>query len=267
MVFGYAAPVGREFTVDVYYQYKNLKHPLEDTPINPALYNGSFVLNNFPNARRVYSGATLDITKRYSHGWYLNANYTYSHLYGDFDDDESIAQFNNSSRLEDEPGLYTDDPASLRSGTLGQDRTHVFKLLGSYDLPMGFTLGGFLRVQSGTPWQAMGRTANYAARYLEPAGTRRLPTWTNFDLLGAYTFTFAGNMSVRLEGRVQNLFNSQTVLSVFTQQYNDAYVDPAFPATSTVLGPQRTNMPNALFGTPTSWASPRRFVLTALFNF
>ncbi len=91
-VAGYAAPVGSDFSVDVYYQYKTLHNPLEDTPRGANLYDanvyfGSFQLNNFPNAKRVYSGATIDITKRYSHGWYLNANYTYSHLYGNFDDD------------------------------------------------------------------------------------------------------------------------------------------------------------------------------------
>ena len=266
VVAGYAAPVGRDFSVDLFYQYKNLKNPLEDTPIDPANYFGSFVLHNFPNARRVYSGATIDITKRYSHGWYLNANYTYSRLYGNFDDDFGLAQFNNSSSLEDEPGLYTDDPASLRSGLLGQDRPHIFKMLASYDLPFGFTLGGFVRVQSGTPWQAQGNSASGYVRYLEPAGTRRLPTWTNFDLLGAYTFAFGGAYSLRLEGRVQNLFNRQTVLNVNRTQYNDPYVDPPTGSTAN-LGPQQTKQPNALFGTPTSWASPRRFVLTAYFNF
>ena len=266
VVLGYAAPVGRDFSVDVYYQYKNLKNPLEDTPIDPANYFGSFVLNNFPNAKRVYSGATIDITKRYSHGWYLNANYTYSRLYGNFDDDFATLLFNNSSSLEDEPGRYTDDPASNLSGLLGQDRPHLFKLLASYDLPFGFTLGGFLRIQSGTPWEAHGYTASNYARYLEPAGSRRLPTWTNFDLLGAYTFKFGGDMSVRLEGRVQNLFNTQTVLSVNQMQYNDPYVDPPTGSTAN-LGPQQTKQPNALFGTPTAWASPRRFVLTAYFNF
>ncbi len=273
IVAGYAAPVGRDFSVDVYYQYKTLKSPLEDTPrganlYDPDVYFGSFQLSNFSNARRIYSAATLDITKRHSHGWYLNANYTYSRLYGNYDDDFSVTQYNNSSALQDEPGLYTDDPASLRSGLLGQDRTHVFKLLGSYDLPFGFTLGGFLRVQSGTPWQAQGNTPSeyVAGRYLEPAGSRRLPTWTNFDLLGAYTFAFGGGMSVRLEGRVQNVFNTQTVLSVNKFQYNDPYVDgPGDPPSS--IGPQQTNEPNALFGTPTSWAPPRRFVLTAYFNF
>ena len=264
LLAGYAAPVGSDFSVDFFYQYKTLKNPLEDTPIDPANYFGSFVLHNFPDAKRIYSGATIDITKRYSHGWYLNANYTYSHLYGNFDDDFSLAQFNNSSSLEDEPGLYTDDPASLRSGTLGQDHTHIFKVLASYDLPMGFTIGGFLRVQSGTPWEAHGYTASNYVRYLEPAGSRRLPTWANFDLLGAYTFKFGGDMSVRLEGRIQNLFNTQTVLDVNKLQYTDPYVDGT-PASS--LGPQQTKQPNALFGTPTSWASPRRFVLTAYFNF
>jgi hypothetical protein len=269
-VFGYAAPVGREFTVDVFYQYKTLKHPLEDTPkpgnlYDPDVYFGGFQLNNFNNAKRIYSGATIDITKRYSHGWYLNANYTYSRLYGNFDNDFSNAQYNNSSALEDEPSLYTDDPASLRNGPLLQDRTHIFKLLASYDLPFGFTLGGFLRIQSGTPWQAQGYTPSQyeSGRYLEPAGSRRLPTWTNFDLLGAYTFTFGGNYSIRVEGRVQNLFNTQTVLSVNRLQYRDPY-DEDYTAG---LAPQGTTDPNPLFGTPTSWAAPRRFTLTALFNF
>ena len=40
-VFGYAAPVGREFTVDVFYQYKSLKHPLEDTPRGANLYDSA----------------------------------------------------------------------------------------------------------------------------------------------------------------------------------------------------------------------------------
>ena len=271
VVLGYAAPVGRDFSVDVYYQYKNLKNPLEDTPLganlyDPNVYFGSFVLNNFSNAKRVYSGATIDITKRYSHGWYLNANYTYSRLYGNFDDDFAELLFNNSSSLEDEPGRYTDDPASNLSGLLGQDRPHIFKVLASYDLPFGFTLGGFFRVQSGTPWEAHGYTASQYARYLEPAGSRRLPTWTNFDLLGAYTFNFGQGMSVRLEGRVQNLFNTQTVLSVNQLQYIDPYVDGSGTPPASI-GPQQTKQPNALFGTPTSWASPRRFTLTAYVNF
>ncbi len=109
---------------------------------------------------------------------------------------------------------------------MSQDRPVIFKLMGTYDLPLGFTLGGFLRVQSGTPWEARGATPSTSdGRYLEPAGSHRLPTWTNFDLLAAYTFKPSGKLGVRLEARVSNLFNTQTVLAVNHTKYLDAYVD------------------------------------------
>ena len=83
-------------------------------------------------------------------------------------------------------------------------------------------------------------------RYLEPAGSHRLPTWTNFDLLAAYTFKPSDTLGVRLEARVQNLFNTQTVLSVDEIKYFDAYVDGTPP--STPYGPQGTSQPNPAFG-------------------
>ena len=136
--------------------------------------------------------------------------------------------------------------------------------MASYDL-YGFTLGGYLRYQSGRAWEARGYTPSYVPyRYLEPAGSRRMPSWTNFDLLVAYNFALGANMSLRLEGRVQNLFDNQEVTSVNAVQYLDEYVD-GDPARE--LGPQQTNEPNPLFGTATGWASPRRFILSALFNF
>ena len=67
-----------------------------------------------------------------------------------------------------------------------------------------------------------------------------------------------------LEGRVQNLLNDQEVTSINTLKYLDSYVDGNPKST---LGPQGTSKPNALFGSATGWAAPRRFVLSALFNF
>ena len=101
-------------------------------------------------------------------------------------------------------------------------------------------------------------------RYLEPAGSRRLPTWSNLDLLLGYTFKLGGDMGLRLEGRVQNVFNTQTISAVNRIQYFDDYVDGT-PARN--LGPQGTTKPNANFGAPTAYTAPRRFLLTALFNF
>ncbi len=266
-VIGYSAAVTKDISFDVYYQYRNLKNAFEDTPIgtdlyNPDVYFGSFQAANFPDARRVYRAVTLDVSKRYSNGWYADMNITFSKLYGNFDEDYDLGLFNTSSFLEDEPGWYTNDPN--RFGRLRQDRPVIAKLMGSYDFPFGLTFGGFLRVQSGTPWEARGATpSTTSGRYLLPAGTYRLPTWTNFDLLAAYTFKPSSSLGIRLEARVTNLFNTQTVLAVNSIQYNDGYVD----GPGNTYGQQGTSQPNALYGTPTAWAAPRRLVLTARLDF
>ena len=261
-VVGYAAPVSRDLTVDIHYQYRNLKNPFEDTPIDPNSYFGSFMAKTYGDAKRTYNGVTLEVTKRYSNSWYANLSYTYSKLEGNWDDDYSNGQFNTSSFLEDEPGWNHADPN--RTGLLGQDRPHILKAMASYDI-MGFTLGGFFRFQSGTPWEARGATPSTTyGRYLEAAGSRRLPSWTNFDFLAAYNLNLGSEMTLRFEGRIRNLFNTQAVLGVNSVLYNDAYKDGT-PAGQ--LGTQGTTLLNPLFGTATSWAPPRRFTLSALLSF
>jgi hypothetical protein len=262
-MLGYSAPLSKDFSFDVYYQYRNLKNAFEDTPIDPANYFGSFQAANFPDARRKYSAYTLDLQKRYADRWYADANITFSKLSGNFDEDYGTALFNTSSFLEDEPGWYTTDPN--RYGLMSQDRPVIFKLMGTYDFPMGLTFGGFLRVQSGTPWEARGATPSTTdGRYLEAAGSHRLPTWTNFDLLAAYTFKPSGNLGIRLEARLQNVFNTQTVLAVDHTKYFDNYVDGT-PASNN--GPQGTSKPNPNYGNATAWAAPRRLVVTARLDF
>jgi outer membrane receptor protein involved in Fe transport len=82
--------------------------------------------------------------------------------------------------------------------------------------------------------------------YAEKAGSRRLPSWTNLDLLVAQNFPI-GPVNVRLEGRVLNVFNTQPALSVdkvlFTTDSNTE--------------------PNPNFGHATSYAPPRRFAISA----
>ena len=261
-VLGYEAPVSKLISFDVHYQYKSLGDPFEDTPKDPNDYFGSFQAKTFPNATRIYRGYSLDITKRYADNWYASVSYTYSRLRGNWDEDFSAGQYNTSSYLEDEPGFNSAEPN--RYGTLLQDRPHIFKAMASYDL-YGFTVGGYFRVQSGTAWEARGATPSTSyGRYLEPAGSRRLPTWTNFDMLLAYNFKLGDSNSLRLEGRVQNLFNQQQVTDVDNIKYFDDYVD-GDPAST--LGPQGTSKPNPNFGKATAWSAPRRFVLSALFAF
>jgi len=264
IMFGYAAPVTKTLSVEAYYQYRALHDALEDAPIDPTNYNGSFMIENLPWARRYYRGVTLDINKRFSDNWSADINYTYSKLEGNFDlDYASITIFNSSSILEDGPGANTFEPN--RNGTLTQDHPHLLKIFANYSFPFGLSLGGYYSYQSGTAWQAQGYDATGGQnRYLEPGGSRHLCGWSNLDLSAAYSFKLGCDVGLRIEGRVGNVFNTQAVLSVNKLQYLDAYVNGT-PAST--MGPQGTTKPNPSFGQATSWSAPRRFVLSALLDF
>jgi Carboxypeptidase regulatory-like domain len=260
---GYEAPIANLLSANVYYQYRSLHQAMEDNPIDPNNYGGSFQAANIAGASKIFRGYTLELNKRLADRWAANVSYTYSELTGNFDEDRVLTFFNTSSLLEDAPGLNSAEPN--RYGTLLNDRPHIFKAFASYDTPFGVTVGGYYRYQSGTPWQATGVDANGSDhRYLEPAGSRRLPGWSNLDLLAAYNFRFGGSYNLRLEGRILNVFNTQTPLTVNQQEYLDSYVDGNPPKT---LGPQGTSRPNPSFGQYTSYTQPRRFVATLIFEF
>ena len=74
-----------------------------------------------------------------------------------------------------------------------------------------------------------------------------------------------GPISFRFEGRVLNLFNTQTVLSVNRTQYLDSFVSSS--TGPLYAGPQGTARPNATFEAPTSYAPARRFVVSVTADF
>ncbi len=159
---------------------------------------------------------------------------------------------------------------------MSQDRPHVFKLFGTWMPMTKLTLGGYLRAQSGTPFEARGQDwyGGYR-RYLEPAGSGRTDTWVNFDVLAAYRIPLGQRAGVRLEGRVLNLFNTQTGIYLDNRKYLDPrirYAASALPpgcdqACSTDLMVQGTTQPNAAFGQPTQYAPARRLLLSAQLDF
>jgi hypothetical protein len=197
---------------EAYGQYKHTKNFIEDIPsVYPT--TGPYKAANLVNARRQYKAVTLDMNKRYADNWTANVSYTYSRLEGNFDTDyASGGTFNTSSFLQDGPGWFVEDPN--RYGLLSQDRPHVFKAFGSYDIK-GITVGGFFRYQSGVAWEARGADSQSSTfnRYLEKAGTRRVNSWTNVDLLASYRLDL-GMVGIKLEGRLLNVFNTQTALTV-----------------------------------------------------
>jgi hypothetical protein len=194
----------------------------------------------------------------------MTVSYTWSELHGNIDQDYGgeVAIFNTSSIIQDGPGTFVQD--ANREGPLSQDRPHVFKFFADYRFFEALTLGGYLRVQSGAPWQARAPDTQGSSylNYLEPAGSQRNPTWANFDLLASYRLRFNGRTSLGFEARVLNLFGNQTQLSADERQF---LTGTGVIATPPFIG--APSNPNPLFGTSDQYAPPRRLMLSALFNF
>ena len=246
VIFGYARPLGAGWAAELWGMYRYTDDIIEDFPgVNRTTASG-FRYGNVPGHRK-YRAATIEVRKAYSDRWTLDVSYTLSKLEGNWDlDGTGVAVFYSSSYINDGPGLYVEDP--FRNGTLAGDRTHVGKIFASYEFPTNTTVGGYLRYQSGRPWEARKFDAvnGVALEYAEKAGSRRLESWTNFDLQITQRIPLHP-VEIVAGVRIGNLFNEQPALAVDQVLYSED---------------TNTN-PNPNFGKPTAYAAPRRFTLVA----
>jgi hypothetical protein len=272
VLFGYATPLAGGWSVDAFFLYRTTSDFIEDQPtVLPA---STFVVDNLANAFRNYRALTVEVSRPLRDRWGLTASYAWTRLYGNFDlDYAATSVFNTSSILQDGPGVFVED--RFREGPLSQDRTHVLKIFASWMPVPELTLGGYLRSQSGQPWEARGRDwYDGYRRYLEPAGTNRNDVWTNTDVLAAYRLRLDGRRQITFEGRVLNLFNQETAVERDNRLYLDGRIRtldgtqrPGDPASFTDAMLQGTTQPNARFGEPTLYAEPRRLLATVRFDF
>ena len=171
------------------------------------------------------------MNRRLANRWTADINYTWQRLYGnyDFDVPGGGGTYNTASAIDDGPGIMVTDP--FRYGPLLQNRTHVFKAFGAYEVIPNLNVGAYYRFQSGAPWNALGRDVPYQGfrRYLNPVGTFHTPAWQNIDLLASYGLGLGRGMRVSVEGRVLNVLNKQTVLTVDRKQYFDFPGQPQPP--------------------------------------
>jgi hypothetical protein len=256
-LLGYARPFSSTWSAEVWGMYRTVGNIYEDVSAD-GLGNGPFHVSQLPNAYRRYKAATLELNRRPANDRFyrltVNASYTWSRLSGNWDIDfGGDSPFYNSSFIGDGPGVLIMDN---RNGILRGDRTHVAKLFATIRPTDAWTIGTYTFYQSGGAWEARGLpdpnvSSSSYIRYLEPAGSRRMPGWFDIDLLTSYEFHF-GAVGLELEGRVTNLFDQQVPLAVDDRQ---------------VLGrpvPYVPNNPN--FGKGTTFSPPRAFVVSAILH-
>ncbi|MCB1041825.1 MAG: TonB-dependent receptor [Acidobacteria bacterium] len=212
----------------------------------------SYVIAELDGAFTRYYEATVDVEKR-TEDYYLKGTYTWSHYYGNFDQDNTTVEndqniFIGSSNYADGVGRQVWD---YKYGNLAGDRRHMLKVFGSYNLPWGSRLGAFAFYQDGQPWEtwdvetyrAFTSSSSSTIRFSEPAGSRRSSDHYQLDLSLTHDFRIGNRYNLQVDLDIFNVFDKQTGYAID-------------PVASSVT-----------YGQPNHYWAPRRYQLAIRFQF
>jgi hypothetical protein len=142
------------------------------------------------------------------------------------------------------------------------DRTHTFKLTGSYQLPHAIAVSGNLRLQSGRP---VTRVATYALTQgnvtvnVEPSGSETLDPMTTVDMRVSKSFRLGGTRDLELMLDAYNMTNANTAYEVRTLTGRINVREGGAP-TGALINQQQ-------FLSPTAILPPRIFRVAASYRF
>jgi hypothetical protein len=192
------------------------------TQLRSAIGSGStYVIANLDGAFTKYYEGTLE-SDWHSGNTFLRGSYTYSHYYGNFDQDNSTfntandtSVFIGSSNIADGAGRQI---WNNKYGDLRGDRRNVFKVYGTQVLGWNATAGAFFVYQSGQPYQlesflpyrALTTSTSDTNRYLEPAGRRKTPAHHQLDLNYTQNIGLPRALNLQVLVDVFNVYDKQT---------------------------------------------------------
>jgi hypothetical protein len=157
---GYEREIGAAAKFTLRGIYRTLRQGVEDGIIDPDTWAsywgnpGSGELSAFPKMKRNYGALELTYQQRIREDLSVLASYVLSRNYGNysglFDSDYGNPYPNASAQFDTPDGVVNAE------GLLPNDRTHVFKISGSYRMGAGVTVGAFGTWESGTPLNEFG---------------------------------------------------------------------------------------------------------------
>jgi hypothetical protein len=225
---------------------------------------------NFPEPTRDYEALELTLNKRFSNNWQLFGSAVYSKNEGNYG---GLFRQDNGQLDPNITSLY--DLPSLLDGAFGllpNDREYQFKVYGSYVWPIRLTTGFYAQYLDGTPVSKLGAHRVYGAneRFVTDRGTAgRTPEIWNVDVHLQYPISFGGGTDLALIVDVFNITDQQEAATL-DQTWTNARADGGNlndcggpgtgPGTACPAG-------NPLWGTPTSYQSPRTIRLGAKLSF
>jgi hypothetical protein len=195
---------------------------------------------NTPRPLRQYDAVDFTVSRRFSNNWFGSANLTISRLYGNYSglansDEISTPTTGTSSATAQQQGGSIARPGTAAGrawdldelawdsrgnldvrGRLATDRPVVAKFYGSYRLPFGTQIGGFVYAGSGTPVSTVVNSTNTIPVLVNGRGDLgRTPMLSRTDLLVSHEIGSMAGRRIRLELNVINLFNQKTATHIF----------------------------------------------------
>ena len=235
-------------------QYREETRPLANGSSLPVLVLANatsaqrFRLTNPEGYSLTYNGLVTTLEKRRSHGWHALGSYTFSRAEGLQVSSGTSAAGEQLSTLTSS-GLFGRDPNDFTNarGRLANDRPHMFRVMGSLDVPRtGLAVAANVRYFSGKPWAATTQVSlpqGDRRILLEAPGSRRLSSQSLFDLRVSRTVRFGDVARVELLMDMLNLLNDTAEEGLATD-----------------------NLFSSTFGQPTVFMNPRRAMVSARFN-
>jgi hypothetical protein len=171
--YTYEDPDGIEQTIQVYRQIT----PVEDDQFEITNPRAGLAPSLLITPKNKYTGISLSLNKRFSAGWMLHIDYTYSWSKGNM----------YNSGTASWGGNYFENPNRQINayGNLIYDAPHALDIYGTVSLPLGISLSPRFTVQSGWNWTPYVQVSGIAGSpwvFLEPRGSERLPAQIALDL-------------------------------------------------------------------------------------
>jgi hypothetical protein len=236
---GYERQVANRLTVGARGIYRILREGIEDAiveDIGEYRYGnpGKGDLSDFPEMKREYTALELTAQMYGGAGYSVRASYVLSRNHGNY---RGLIGIPNYSAQYDLLEMLTN-----AEGLLDNDRTHVFKLSGSYELGSGLVAGTSFTWQSGTPLNVMeGSLVPGFVKFAQKRGTAgRTPSVWDLNLRFVYELTqlVKTTLQPRLILDVLHLGSQREPLRFDQVQNSDGIT------------------PNPTFGLPTRFQSP-----------
>jgi hypothetical protein len=204
---------------------------------------------------RKYKSMMLVLNKRVSNRWQAQVSYVLA---------KATGTVNNTSGAQSSGRQFETPTLALVNvdGALTNDRTHEFKLLGGYQIPVvEVSVNAYFKALSGQNWTPFQRyssgqlgsapSSTWRQPLLAPRGSFRMPADRTFDLRLEKVFQIGGDR-VGIYADMLNLANASVITGIQTR----------FPSVTV------TGIPNPILGgAPGSVNAPRQINLGARWSF